>query len=255
MLGKKVIVIGACTSAHDICVDYADHDIDVTMFQRSSTYVLSTKKGVKMLLAGLYAEDGPPTDVADMINASFPNLLMAGLGYRSAKLVAEVDKEILDGLHQCGFRTNQGFEDTGLLLTVWAKAGGYYMDVGGSQYLIDGKIKLKNDSQIQGFTTNGLKFEDGSELEADVVVFCTGLSDSRQTIGKVFGDEMTKKIKPLWGLNEEGEINGCYRDLGFHGLWYIMGNFALSRFYSKHIALQIKAMEEGLFGERYSLAE
>ena len=78
--------------------------------------MLSTKKGVPILLAGeviyyavlterilikddtcfslsgLYAEDGPPTDVADMINASFPNLLMAGLGYRSAKLVAEVDK-------------------------------------------------------------------------------------------------------------------------------------------------------------------
>ena len=48
------------------------------------------------------------------------------------------------------------------------------LDVGGSQYIIDGKIKLKNDSQIQGFTTNGLKFEDGSELEADVIVFCTG---------------------------------------------------------------------------------
>lgn len=25
--GKKVVVIGACTAAHDICVDYADHDI------------------------------------------------------------------------------------------------------------------------------------------------------------------------------------------------------------------------------------
>jgi NAD(P)H-nitrite reductase large subunit len=47
-------------------------------------------------------------------------------------------------------------------------------DVGGSQYIIDGKIKLKNDSQIQGFTPDGLKFEDGSELEADVVLFSTG---------------------------------------------------------------------------------
>ena len=91
-----------------------------------------------------------------------------------------------------------GHKDAGLLLSVWVKAGGYYMgmnskdntnnnskihghnrfyyytDVGGSQYIIDGKIKLKNDSQIQGFTTNGLKFEDGSEVETDVVVFCTG---------------------------------------------------------------------------------
>jgi len=253
--GKKVVVIGACTSAHDICVDYADHDIDVTMFQRSSTYVMSTTKGLPMLLKGLYEENGPPTDVADKINASFPNLLMAGLGYRGAKLIAEADKEILDGLRQRGFRTNMGLHDAGLLLGVWTKAGGYYMDVGGSQYIIDGKIKLKNDSQIQGFTSNGLKFEDSSEVAADVVVFCTGLSDTRDGIRKVCGDEVADKIKPLWGLNEEGEINGCYRDLGYQGLWYIMGNLALSRFYSKHIALQIKAMEEGLFGERYSLAE
>ena len=121
-----------------------------------------------------------------------------------------------------------------------------HTDVGGSQYIIDGKIKLKNDSQIQGFTTNGLKFEDGSEVKTDVVVFCTGfvylfffilefdgfsllflkrLSDTREGVRKVCGDEVADKIKPLWGLDEEGEINGCYRDLGFQGLWYIMGEF------------------------------
>jgi NAD(P)H-nitrite reductase large subunit len=40
--------------------------------------------------------------------------------------------------------------------------------------VVDGRIKLKNDSILQGFTKNGLKFEDGSELEADVVVYATG---------------------------------------------------------------------------------
>ena len=112
---------------------------------------------------------------------------------------------------------------------------------------------MKNDSQIQGFTTNGLKFEDGSEVEADVVVFCTGfvyylfllhlefdgfsfiinnikrLSDTREGVRKVCGNEVADKIKPLWGLNEEGEINGCYRDLGFQGLWYIMGELNYKR--------------------------
>ncbi|KAF8813451.1 hypothetical protein BYT27DRAFT_7180991 [Phlegmacium glaucopus] len=253
-IGKKVVVIGSCTSAHDICVDYADHGVDVTMFQRSSTYVMSTKNGTPILLGGLYGENGPPTDVADKINASFPNLMMAGLSYRATKLIAEADKEVLDGLHQRGFRTNMGYGGAGLLPSVWVKAGGYYMDVGGSQYIIDGKVKLKNDSQIQGFTANGLKFEDGSELEADVVVFCTGFSDTRHTIRQACGDEVAEKMKPIWGLDEEGELKGCFRDLGYQGLWYILGNFAMSRFYSKHMALQIKAMEEGIFGERYSLA-
>jgi hypothetical protein len=48
------------------------------------------------------------------------------------------------------------------------------VDVGASQLIIDGKIKLKNDSFIERFTNTGIKFENGSELPADVVVFATG---------------------------------------------------------------------------------
>lgn len=40
--------------------------------------------------------------------------------------------------------------------------------------IADGKIKLKNDSQIKSFTETGLLFEDGSQLPADVVVYATG---------------------------------------------------------------------------------
>ncbi|KAJ3506969.1 hypothetical protein NLJ89_g6569 [Agrocybe chaxingu] len=254
--GKKVVVVGSCTSAHDISVDYADHGVDVTMFQRSSTYVMSTKNGIPLLLGSLYSEHGPSTELADKINASFPNLFMAGMAHRVTKLIAEADKETLDGLHKRGFRTNDGYKDCGLILMVWAKAGGYYMDVGGSQYIIDGKIKLKNDSQIQSFTPDGLKFEDGSTLLADVVVFCTGLADPRHAIRSIFGDEVAERSKPVWGINEEGEINGSWRDLGYKGMWYMMGNLAMCRFYSKHLALQIKAMEEGIFdGNRYTAAE
>lgn len=40
--------------------------------------------------------------------------------------------------------------------------------------IADGKIKLKNDSQIKEFIETGLLFEDDTELLADVVVFATG---------------------------------------------------------------------------------
>jgi hypothetical protein len=40
--------------------------------------------------------------------------------------------------------------------------------------IIDGKIKLKSDGPISRFTQTGLLFEDGSTLDADVVVFATG---------------------------------------------------------------------------------
>ncbi|KAJ6564733.1 FAD/NAD(P)-binding domain-containing protein [Mycena capillaripes] len=233
--GKKVVVIGACTSAHDIAVDYCTQGVDVTMFQRSSTYVISTKNELTSLMKPNYWEGGPPVEVADRGGASFPPLMAVELYHRITAGIGAADKEMLDGLRKVGFRTNLGTMDTGSGLISWERGGGYYLDVGGSQMIIDGKIKLKNDSQIAKGTETGIKFEDGSELPADVTIFAAGLGDACDP-----------------GLNAEGEINGAWRDLGVHGLWYMMGNLALARFYSKHVALQIKAMEEGVFGERYS---
>ncbi|KAF9007494.1 hypothetical protein BDQ17DRAFT_1388982 [Cyathus striatus] len=253
-IGKKVVVIGACTSGHDIASDYVEKGVDVTMFQRSSTYVMSTKNGIRMVMQGLYEEGSPPTDFADKIANSFSMWLNVGLVHRLAKGIAEADKETLDGLHKVGFRTNMGVREAGHLLLVWDKVSGYYLDVGASQLIIDGKIKLKNDSLIERFTETGLKFENGSELNADVVVFCTGLGDPREHIRQICGDAVADNCSTLWGLDEDGEINGVWRDMGFQGLWYAMGNLALTRYHSKNLALQIKAMEEGIFnGERYSL--
>ncbi|KAF7323963.1 Flavin-containing monooxygenase [Mycena kentingensis (nom. inval.)] len=252
--GKKVVVIGACTAAHDIASDYYEHGIDVTIYQRSSTYVMSTKNGWNHIMRPLYWEGGPPSDVADRLVASFPRFMAVDLNRRQAQLIAEDDKEILEGLKRVGFRVNMGVMDAGANINVWSRGGGYYIDVGASQLIIDGKIKLKNDSQFESFTQTGLKFENGSELEADVVVFATGLGDAREGIRKLCGDAVADRCPPIWGLDAEGEINGAWRDLGSKGLWYMMGNLALSRFHSKHLALQIKAMEEGIWdGTRYSI--
>ncbi|KAL1678256.1 hypothetical protein EV122DRAFT_212285 [Schizophyllum commune] len=251
--GKKVVIVGACTSAHDIASDYYRQGIDVTLYQRSSTYVMTTKNGFPILHKGLYTEDGPPVDVADRLNAAFPNLVMFELAKRLAIQIADADKELLDGLKRVGFRTNMGYKDAGFLLLAWERAGGYYLDVGASQLIIDGKIKLKSGPQIETFTPNGLKFDDGSELPADIVIFATGIGSVRHAIRRVCGEELTSRVKPIWGLDEEGELKGCYRDLGPKGLFAMMGNLALCRFHSKHVALQIKAMEEGVFGQRYSL--
>ncbi|KAG6810447.1 hypothetical protein H0H92_011820 [Tricholoma furcatifolium] len=292
-VGKKVVVVGACTSAHDICVDYFEQGVDVTMYQRGSTYIMTTKNGWKVLmggkqtlyhlidiwifadgLQGVYSEGGLPTDIADRLSASFPHHFGVSLSQRSTKVIAELDKfvpflycpskerlslhrafrDLLDALNARGFKTNFGIQGTGFGLLAWSKAGGYYLDTGASQLIADGKIKLKNGTLIERFTETGIKFEDGSELPADVVVFATGLGDSRAHIKKVCGEEVFNQLTPLWGLDAEGELNGVWRDIGIKGLWSMLGNFALCRFHSKHIALQIKAIEEGKFGERYSLS-
>ncbi|KAF8629969.1 hypothetical protein AX17_005535 [Amanita inopinata Kibby_2008] len=268
--GKNVVVVGACTSAHDICEDYYNHGVDVTMFQRSSTYIMTTKNGMKILMEGLYGEDGvPPVDIADRINASFSNFLMEGVAYRQRLRIDEADKDTLEGLRKRGFKLNNGYNDAGFYLLAWTRAGGYYLDTGASQLIIDGKIKLKNDSQIKGFTENGLVFENGSELPADVVLFCTGLGEPRDGVRRICGSDVADRCTPIWGLDEEGEFNGVWKEIGVTNLWYMMGSLGQSRFYSKLLALrefssnfgygrtdllaEIKAKEEDVFGTRYTL--
>ncbi|KAH7918208.1 FAD/NAD(P)-binding domain-containing protein [Leucogyrophana mollusca] len=249
--GKKVVVVGSCTSAHDICADYAEYGVDVTMYQRSPTYIMSVKEGVPRLMAPLYWEGGPPTDIADRINASFPNHLMKLMHQRTTRDTAEADKNLLDGLRARGFKLTLGDEDSGFLQLVWRKSGGYYLDVGASQMIIDGKIKLKSDSLLTRFTPSGLEFEDGSKLDADVVLFATGFGDPCDAYRELLPEEIGSKLTRIWGLDEEGEIRGAWREVGFPGLWCMMGPFVSARYHSKHVALQIKAQEENLFGTRY----
>ncbi|KAI0074817.1 FAD/NAD(P)-binding domain-containing protein [Panus rudis PR-1116 ss-1] len=173
-LGKKVVIVGACTSAHDIAADYADHGVDVTMYQRSSTYIMTTKEGMPRLKAPLYWEGGPPSEVADRIDNSFPIYFGKLLAQRTCEAIHQADKPLLDALHKVGYRTNYGEDGSGFMFLALKRAGGYYLDVGACQMIADGKIKIKNDSRLERFTKTGLKFEDGSELEADVVLYATG---------------------------------------------------------------------------------
>ncbi|PPQ97225.1 hypothetical protein CVT26_000750 [Gymnopilus dilepis] len=250
--GKKVVVVGACTSAHDIAEDYYRHGVDVTMFQRGSTYIMSVEKGWEVIMKSVgYWEGGPPVEIADRLNASYPNHMLVPLKQVETRYVAELDKDIIEGLHKVGFKTNLGIKDTGFGNLAWSKAGGYYLDTGASKLIAERKIKLKSDSAISSFTENTIKFENGTELPADVVVFATGLGNPIGHIRSVCGEEVANRCKPIWGLDDEGEINGVWRDLGVPGLWTMLGNLALCRFHSTHLTLQIKAIEEGIMGTRY----
>ncbi|KAJ6608145.1 hypothetical protein B0H10DRAFT_2227167 [Mycena sp. CBHHK59/15] len=62
----------------------------------------------------------------------------------------------------------------------------------------------------------------------------------------LFGDSVIDQTSVVWGVDEEGELNGCYCPSGHPGLWYAAGDFGISRFYSKQLALEIKAIELGL---------
>ncbi|EJT97539.1 FAD/NADP-binding domain-containing protein [Dacryopinax primogenitus] len=235
-VGKKVLIVGAATSAHDIAHDFANHGIDVTIFQRDSTYIMTTKHGMPVVMRGLYWEGCPPTEQADMLSASLPNEVLRHVHKRYTQEVAEKDRELLEGLDRVGFRRNEGVEGSGFLFLAYSRGGGYYLDVGASQMIVDGKIGLKNGCEIDRFTPSGVRFSDGSEIAADLVVFATGFGNIKESMRSMFAPDLVERLKPVWGVDEEGEIRAAWGDSGHVNFWYMM---------------EIKAMQMGVSGDRY----
>jgi len=123
------------------------------------------------------------------------------------------------------------------------------VDVGVSQKIIDGSIKVKGSPGLRRFTEEGVELEDETVLEADVVVFATGFGDLHSSIEEVCGPDVAKRVGKIWGLDAEGELQGVYRQTGHPRLWVALENIGRSRFHSLHLALQIKAIEEGIVGD------
>jgi len=65
-------------------------------------------------------------------------------------------------------------------------------------------------------------------------------------VQRLFGAGVAERIGPIWGFGEGQELRNMYTCTGQPGLWFIAGSLAQCRINSKYLALQIKAMEEGL---------
>ncbi len=244
--GKKAVVIGACNSSHDICHDYVEKGYDVTMVQRSSTSVVSSDAAVKILLGGVFEENGPPTEDADIWLWGWPSEVFKSIHLDVTKIQSDFDAPLLGGLEKAGFKTDKGPDDAGLVIKYFQRGGGYYFDVGASQLIIDGKIKVKQGQEVTEILPHGLKFGDGTELEADEIIFATGYENMRTQARIIFGDEVADRVGDLWGWDEEGEFRGFWRFSGHPGFWFQGGNLAICRYFSRILALQIKAEVEGL---------
>jgi hypothetical protein len=124
-------------------------------------------------------------------------------------------------------------------------AGGSYIDVGASQLIIDGHIKVKQGAVVL-VNPHSLLLDDGTELLADEIIFATGYTSMLETTRKIMGGDFAGQLKEVWGLDEEGELRSVWRRSGHPGFWFAGGNLALCRYYSRMLALQIKAIEEGI---------
>ncbi|KAI0941996.1 hypothetical protein AcW1_009664 [Taiwanofungus camphoratus] len=244
--GKRTIVVGAANTSADICQDLAFRSAQsITMVQRSSTCVISIRT-VESAMGSAYP-DSMPLEVCDLKFSAMPLGLQRKLMKTQEALLWEREKDLHALLKKGGLKLNMGKDGTGQHFLVHERAGG--IDVGCAELIGSGRVKVKQGVEIDRFTENGVVFTDGSELEADLVVFATGYGDPREDIKDIFGADVIDRTSPLWGMDEEGEIRGIFRPSGHPALWYGGGDFAISRFLSKQLALQIKAIELGMMSQ------
>lgn len=243
--GKSVVVMGTGTSAHDICQELQANGADVTMVQRSPTLVVNVDPSAQ-LYDKTYLGDGPPVEIRDLLNASVPLEVVKASHKLITKEVRELDTPLLSRLEQAGFRLEFGEDGTGWPLKFRTRGGGYYFNVGCSELIADGKIRLIQATDIRQFVSDGLQLADGSTLRADLVVLATGYKGQDHIVGSLFGPEVAGRVGPIWGFDADSqELRNMWTRTRQPGLWFTGGSFSQCRIYSRFIALQIDAVEEG----------
>lgn len=265
--GKKVVVIGSNNSAHDICAALWEANADVTMVQRSSTHIVRSDSLMEIGLGALYSEDavaaGMTTEKADMIFASLPYRIMHEFQIPLYDQMRERDAEFYAGLEKAGFDLDWGDDGSGLFMKYLRRGSGYYIDVGASQLIIDGEIKLVK-GQPERFDETGVVLADGRHLDADLVVMATGYGSMNGWAADLISQEVADKVGKVWGLGSdttkdpgpwEGEQRNMWKPTQQQNLWFHGGNLHQSRHYSLYLALQLKARMEGLETPVYGLQQ
>jgi len=236
------------------------------MVQRSSTHILRSDSLTDIVMADLYSEkavaNGITTRKADMIFASLPYKIMHEFHVPVYDRIKERDKDFYAALERVGFMLDFGADESGLFMKYLRRGSGYYIDVGACDLVIDGRIKLKSGVEIDEITETAVRFVDGTELPADLIVYATGYGSMNGWAADLISQDVADKVGKVWGLGSdtpkdpgpwEGEERNMWKPTQQENLWFHGGNLHQSRHYSLYLALQLKARMEGLETPVYAL--
>ncbi|KAJ6486047.1 hypothetical protein C8R47DRAFT_1128827 [Mycena vitilis] len=235
---KRVAIVGASTTACDIAQDCARVGADVVMVQRGQTRIYP--QAHISALQSTFWNTEIPVDVGDVMATEDPVVLQAALcSLVLGRMKDAHDPEYYEGLRKAGFLAAV---DGPLHQQIFCRSGAHYPDIGACAAISRGDIKIKSGAKIEGITPSGIAFSDGSKLDADIIVYATGFEkDSRKAVSAIIGAEQAASLEPVWGLDAEGEVRGCWRPTGNDHIWFHGGDLQLMRYYGKFLALQIAA--------------
>lgn len=264
-----MIIVGSANSAFDVMEDCAGGGLQTTMVARSPTYIFPWDYALAPEGLGMYEK--VPVDLADKLQMSGPASISGQLVKALHTHLAQKEKDRYKPLAEKGFPVYDSVEGKGdLMHHLMERGGGHFNEIGdGVKLLVDGVCAVKGNVEPVAYTSAGLKFSDGSTVSTDAIVWCTGFLDKDPSVtaeilgGKKFDeaedakdslgpDDIAVLRDSIWGVDKEGEVRGVWkRNLRVDNFWMHGGTTAHHRYYSKFLALQIKAELEGILAEAY----
>ena len=209
-------------------------------------------------------QSGMTTQKADLTFASLPYRIMHEFQIPVYDEIRKDDADFYSRLGAAGFMLDYGDDDSGLFMKYLRRGSGYYIDVGASELVANGDIKLESGVDVVRLTQDGVLLSNGKELPADVVVYATGYGSMNGWAADLISQEVADKVGKVWGLGSdttkdpgpwEGEQRNMWKPTQQEALWFHGGNLHQSRHYSLYLALQLKARMEGIPTPVYGLQE
>jgi putative flavoprotein involved in K+ transport len=151
----------------------------------------------------LYIE-GPSVDDCDLLQRSFPYPVAKEAAKITTDELRRIDADILRRLEAIGFRLDFGEEDTGYQMSFLRRGGGYYINVGCSDLLIEGAVGLLQYADIDHFVAEGARLRDGRVVPADLVVLATGYKPQLELVRRLLGEDVAGRVGPIWGFDAQG---------------------------------------------------
>lgn len=203
--GKRGIVIGTANSGHDVAESFVEAKLaSTTMVQRGSCMHIPIHWFNRIHTKG-YHKDADVYE-SDHTEWGLPSPAIGAISRTIFSKWSQEDASFHEALHKRGFQTT--LPDAQV---IHERGGGHYLDVGASQKIIDGLIDVKG-GEIDSFTPTGLKFKDGSTLDAELIVFATGFHHNlREQVTAIVGPEVGERLEDCGFYDAECELRGAWK--------------------------------------------
>ncbi|KAH9885738.1 hypothetical protein F4778DRAFT_774272 [Xylariomycetidae sp. FL2044] len=253
---KSVAVIGSANTAFDILQDCYDAGLQTTMVARSPTYVFP--HDYVMDPHGMGAYDRMPLEAADKMLNTMPQALSDQVSRRLFAHLASQEPNRYKALAETGFPVLDSLDPSvDVQHHLVERYGGHYVDMGSTKLISEGKVAVHGRVEPESFTEYGLRLSDGTRLNVDAVVWCTGFADkdARATARSMLGEDdheprtgdvpgpedIAKRLDATFGVDKEGEVRGlAKRQLRMENYWW-----------SRPMVQQIKLALDGVLPAAY----